>query len=70
MPRPGEQTFHAPMPTRWTVLMRTFLPWQAWRFAWINLKMIRMITIGHHGEAPTYQWRTIDPGKDAPQRGA
>ena len=30
-------------PTRWTVFLRTFVPWQAWRFARINLKMIKMI---------------------------
>ena len=30
-------------PTRWTLFLRTFLPWQLWRFARINLKMIRII---------------------------
>lgn len=30
-------------PTRLTVFLRTFLPWQLWRFARINLKMIRII---------------------------
>lgn len=30
-------------PTRWTLFTRTFVPWQLWRFARINLKMIRMI---------------------------
>jgi hypothetical protein len=30
-------------PTRWTRFLRTFVPWQAWRFARINLKMIRII---------------------------
>ncbi len=30
-------------PTRWTVFTRTFVPWQLWRFARINLKMIRII---------------------------
>ena len=30
-------------PTRMTLFLRTFLPWQLWRFARINLKMIRMI---------------------------
>jgi len=30
-------------PTRWTVFLRTFVPWQLWRFARINLKMIRII---------------------------
>lgn len=31
------------LPTRWTVFLRTFLPWQMWRFARINLKMIGVI---------------------------
>jgi hypothetical protein len=30
-------------PTRTTVFLRTFLPWQVWRFARINLKMFRII---------------------------
>jgi len=29
-------------PTRLTLFLRTFLPWQLWRFARINLKMIRI----------------------------
>jgi hypothetical protein len=69
MPRPNQQTFYSPMPTRWTLRMRTFLPWQLWRFAWLNLKMLRMISIGHHGEAPTYQWRAIEGGTDPQHRG-
>ena len=30
-------------PTRWTLFLRTFVPWQLWRFARINLKMMRII---------------------------
>ncbi len=30
-------------PTRWTLFLRTFVPWQLWRFARINLKMIQII---------------------------
>jgi hypothetical protein len=30
-------------PTRLTLFLRTFLPWQLWRFARINLKMFRII---------------------------
>jgi len=30
-------------PTRWTIFMRTFVPWQLWRFVRINAKMIRII---------------------------
>ena len=29
-------------PTHWTIFLRTFVPWQLWRFARINLKMIRI----------------------------
>lgn len=52
MPRLYEPDFYAPVPTAATRFFRTFLPWQLWRFAWINLKMVRMISIGHHGRAP------------------
>lgn len=30
-------------PTKWTRFTRTFVPWQLWRFARINLKMIGTI---------------------------
>ena len=30
-------------PTRWTIFLRTFVPWQLWRFARINLKMLGII---------------------------
>jgi hypothetical protein len=32
--------------------MRTFLPWQAWRFAVINMKMIGMIRLSHRAQHP------------------
>jgi hypothetical protein len=34
-------------PTRLTLFLRTFIPWQLWRFARINLKMIRIIRSSH-----------------------
>jgi hypothetical protein len=37
----------AALPTRGTVFMRTFLPWQMLRFAVINLKMVRLILRSH-----------------------
>ena len=37
----------APMPTRRTVRMRTFMPYQAYRFGMVNLKMIKMIRRSH-----------------------
>ena len=66
MPRPNDQTFFVPTPSRTTVFLRTFLPWQLVRFIWINLKMIRMISIGHHGQAPTWQWRKLEPADGEP----
>jgi hypothetical protein len=30
-------------PTRWTLFIRTFVPWQLWRFVRINLKMLGII---------------------------
>ena len=50
-PGPGghlTESFYATQPTRFTVFMRTFLPWQLWRFARINLKMLRIIAKSHH----------------------
>lgn len=39
----------ATVPTGFTRFMRVFLPWQAWRFVAINLKMVRLIRRSHHG---------------------
>ncbi len=39
--------FYATKPTHTTVFMRTFLPWQLWRFAVINMKMLAMIRTSH-----------------------
>ena len=40
-------SYTAPMPTEHTVSMRTNLPVQAWRFAAVSLKMVRMIRRSH-----------------------
>lgn len=40
--------FYATKPTRATIFLRTFLPWQAWRFLRINLKMFTIISRSHH----------------------
>jgi hypothetical protein len=46
---PGEQSVdHAPMPTARTLRWRSNLGVQAWRFAMINLRMLRMIRRSHH----------------------
>ena len=37
----------APMPTRWTIFLRTFIPWQIVRFVVINLRMFRLIWRSH-----------------------
>jgi hypothetical protein len=43
------EQFYATKPTRFTVFLRTFLPWQIVRFAFINLKMLRIIRRSHSG---------------------
>lgn len=43
LPMAEQELAYVTRPTRWTVFLRTFLPWQAWRFVHINLKMIKMI---------------------------
>ena len=44
LPQPSEEDLsYVTRPTRWTVFLRTFIPWQAWRFARINWKMLTMI---------------------------
>ncbi len=40
-------SFYATKPTGMTLFMRTFFPWQVWRFAWINLKMLVIIRRSH-----------------------
>lgn len=34
-------------PSRTTLFFRTFLPYQVYRFAWINLRMLTMIAKSH-----------------------
>lgn len=46
-PMPNSDWIYATKPTRFTLFFRTFLPWQAWRFVWINVKMIKIIGRGH-----------------------
>lgn len=43
-----ERQSYVTRPTRFTVFLRTFLPWQAWRFIRINLKMVGIIRRGSH----------------------
>jgi hypothetical protein len=45
----GDERINAsPMPTGRTLKMRTFLPYQLWRFGRLNIRMIAMVTKGHH----------------------
>ena len=45
--RTAESIAAAPLPTRGTLRMRQNLLVQAWQFARINLKMMRIIVRGH-----------------------
>lgn len=45
--RTAERIADAPLPTRRTLRRRQNLVVQAWRFARINLKMMRIIVRGH-----------------------
>lgn len=48
MKQPSEnKQLLAPKPTKGTLFMRTFLPWQILRFFGINLKMMRMMHLEH-----------------------
>jgi hypothetical protein len=40
-------SFYATKPTRFTVFLHTFLPWQLWRFLRINLQMISILRRSH-----------------------
>ncbi len=39
--------FYATKPTGFTLFLRTFLPWQIWRFIRINWKMFTIIHRSH-----------------------
>ena len=45
--RTAESIADAPLPTRWRLRMRQNLLIQSWRFARINLRMMRIIFSGH-----------------------
>ena len=45
-----EKTRYVTKPTRFTVFLRTFLPWQLWRFAVINIKMLDIMRRGHRAK--------------------
>ncbi|HPE58315.1 MAG TPA: hypothetical protein P5514_02585 [Bacteroidales bacterium] len=41
------QESYAPMPTNATVFWRKFIPWQAWRFVVLNIKILKIVVGGH-----------------------
>jgi len=45
----SKASFYATKPTGITLFLRTFLPWQIWRFMRINLKMLTIIRRSHKG---------------------
>ncbi len=47
-----DKTRYVTKPTHRTLFLRTFLPWQLWRFVAINLKMIGIIRRSHHSRGP------------------
>jgi hypothetical protein len=40
-------SFYATKPTAFTVMMRTFFPWQVWGFIRINLRMLSILRRSH-----------------------
>ena len=48
-PSPPSDWFYATKPTRTTLFLRTFVPYQLWRFLWISLKMVAIIRLSHSG---------------------
>jgi len=46
-PPPRLASSSAAIPTRLTIFLRTFIPWQIVRFVAINLKMLRLIWRSH-----------------------
>lgn len=68
MTQPYSREFFAPRPSPATLFFRTFILWQLFRFAWINLKMIRMISKAHAGRAqPSGPAAAIGGATDAGQ---
>jgi hypothetical protein len=51
LPNSPNDWFFATKPTRVTLFLRTFVPYQLWRFLRINLKMFAMIHRSHKGGA-------------------
>ncbi|MGZ3771172.1 MAG: hypothetical protein ACXVCP_07600 [Bdellovibrio sp.] len=55
MPIVDSKNYPAARPTRWTLFVRSFLPWQLVRFIIVNIKMTFMIVKSHGGRNNTVQ---------------
>jgi hypothetical protein len=47
MNRPTDMVKFAMKPSGFVVFLRTFLPYQIYRFLWVNLRMLTMIWKSH-----------------------
>lgn len=45
---PYQQAYYPPRPTAFTCYMRTSVLWQLFRFAAINIKMLKLMAKSHH----------------------
>lgn len=50
MSRPSELERNAMRPSRWVRFLRTFWPYQLWRFVVINVRMLAVIWKSHHAQ--------------------
>lgn len=39
--------FYPPVPNKFTLFMRRFIPWQIYRFIVLNIKIMRIVIGGH-----------------------
>ena len=47
MTKPNDMVTFAMKPSGWVLFLRTFLPYQMYRFLWVNLRMAAMIWKSH-----------------------
>ena len=52
LPPHMKESMYATHPTRLTVFLRTFLPWQILRFILINFRMIQVIRLNERTRSP------------------
>ncbi len=39
--------YYPPMPTKRTLFWRNFVPYQIWRFFVLNIKILKIVVMGH-----------------------